>query len=211
MMKKSLFLILFLVGTIVNVQAIEPNLTPDAAIQRLKQGNERFIQDKLTHPDRSKDRREATADRQSPFAVIMGCADSRIPPEIVFDQGIGDLFVVRVAGNVVGPLELDSILFSVHVNGSSVILVLGHQNCGAVTAVLQKKAEDIPAVASLIENSLRGQSNLSLEEAIKANVKAVVAYLRKQPSLDAYLAKDRLKVVGGYYDFDTGRVEFLRD
>ena len=211
MIKKSLFLLLFSAGAISNVQAIEPSLTPDAAIQRLREGNERFVNDKLTHPDRTSDRREATAARQNPFAVIMGCADSRIPPEIVFDQGIGDLFVVRVAGNVVGPLELDSIRFSVENNGSSVILVLGHQNCGAITAFIQKQTRDIPAVAALIESNLKGKDNLSLEVATKANVQAVVNFLRKQPALDAYLAKDKLKVVGGYYDFDTGKVELLKE
>lgn len=107
--------------------------TPSVALQRLIDGNGRFSQDELLHADHS-----ALLQGQTPFATIVSCSDSRVIPESIFDQGVGDLFVVRIAGNVVGPVELDSIDFSVKVLGSSLILVLGHESCGAVKAVMQK-------------------------------------------------------------------------
>ena len=125
-------------------------LTPDKALQTLREGNLRFIQNKSIHPNRADERRLETAKQQEPFAIILGCSDSRVSPEIVFDQGIGDLFVVRVAGNVVSPVILDSIEYSALYLHSSIIVVLGHENCGAVKAVLQGNTKDMEPVAELI-------------------------------------------------------------
>jgi carbonic anhydrase len=112
-------------------------MTCEMGLQRLKEGNQRYVEDKLIHPDRTSERREALQSKQQPFAIIVGCSDSRVAPEIVFDQGVGDLFIVRVAGNVVGPIELDSIEYAAEYLKSCLIVVMGHQNCGAVDAVMK--------------------------------------------------------------------------
>lgn len=187
-------------------------LTPTDALQRLKEGNDRFTQDKLEHPDRTRERREETAPRQSPFAVVLGCSDSRIPPEIVFDQGIGDLFVVREAGNVVSEIELESILFSVVTNQSSLVVVLGHENCGAIQAVVQKNTQSIPEIAALVQKALAEQKiegELTVEKAVKANVRYTVDKLKQDKTIDSYIQQNKVKVVGGYYHLESGKVEFL--
>ena len=193
---------------------VTQRLTPNAALKRLMEGNLRFTHDKLVCADRTSDRRTATAGQQRPFAVILGCSDSRIPPEIVFDQGVGDLFVIRVAGNVVGPLELDSVEYSVIHNDSSLVIVLGHENCGAVTAVMANDTQDIEAIASLIEpviQTAKGRAGNPLENAIKDNVRAVVKQLRNSPVLARFIADRKIKVVGGYYNLVSGKVELLKD
>jgi len=187
-------------------------LIPTDALQRLKEGNDRFTQDKLEHPDRTRERREETAPRQSPFAVVLGCSDSRIPPEIVFDQGIGDLFVVREAGNVVSEIELESILFSVVTNQSSLVVVLGHENCGAIQAVVQKNTQSIPEIAALVQKALAQQKiegELTVEKAVKANVRYTVDKLKQDKTIDSYIQQNKVKVVGGYYHLESGKVEFL--
>lgn len=104
--------------------------TPQEVMNQLMEGNDRFVQDALEHPNRDQERRAAIAAKQYPIAVIVGCSDSRVSPEIIFDQGVGDLFVVRVAGNVIGPLELDSIEYGVLHLRAKVVLIVGHENCG---------------------------------------------------------------------------------
>src|SRR3990170_7095870 len=119
------------------------SLNADVALQELIAGNQRYAAGKLTHPHQTTRHRQELIQRQEPFAIIVGCSDSRVPPEIIFDQGLGDLFIVRVAGQVVGPVELDSIEYSVKYLGSTLIFVLGHESCGAVTAVIDGKTADI--------------------------------------------------------------------
>lgn len=192
---------------------VTQKIGPDAALERLVQGNARFANDKMLTADHSKDRRMATSFQQRPFAVIVGCSDSRIPPEIVFDQGIGDLFIVRIAGNAVGQLGLDSVEYSVVHNDSSLILVLGHERCGAVTAVLAKQTEGIEEIAAYIEpaiQSVKGESGDPLTNAIKANVRAIVAQLKRSPVLAKPLADGKLKIVGGYYNLESGKVDLLK-
>lgn len=181
--------------------------TPSQALQRLQEGNQRYIQDELLHADHSADRRNSLLTGQAPFATIVSCSDSRVIPEVIFDQGIGDLFVVRVAGNVAGPIELDSIDYSVRVLGSSLILVLGHESCGAVKAVLEKNTADIEDVAALIEPAIKKAKDL--EMAVKANVKYVVASLQKSPLLKQRMAEKKLVCIGAYYNLAAGTVEFL--
>ncbi|KIA78646.1 Carbonic anhydrase 2 [Parachlamydia acanthamoebae] len=194
------------------LSAIGCALTPDEAIQRLMEGNQRYVKDQLLHPDRNLIRREAIGSRQEPFAVILGCADSRVSPEIIFDQGIGDLFIVRVAGNVAGPVEVDSIDFSAEYLHSSVILVLGHESCGAVNAVLNKQTQDIEAVAALIEpaiQSVRGKEGDLLANAVKANVRAIVAQLKETSVVKRLMKENKIKVIGGYYELVSGKVVLL--
>jgi carbonic anhydrase len=202
--KKILLSTILLIPTFL-VHANE--LTPDESLQRLKEGNKRFVKEKLEHPDRSAERRLELKNDQTPFAIILGCSDSRVAPEIIFDAGIGDLFVVRVAGNVLGPTELDSIKYSVIANKSSIIVVLGHQNCGAVQAVLKNKTQDIEHVAEIIEPAIL--ESTSLESAIIHNVEYTVNALKKSPIIEQFISLKALKVVGGYYNFKTGEVDIL--
>ena len=192
-------------------------VTPQEGLTRLEEGNQRYVEDKLQHGDSSSMRREAISSKQEPFAVILGCSDSRVPPELVFDQGLGDLFVVRVAGNVVGPLELDSIEFAVKHLHSALVVVLGHENCGAVAAVLQGHTDEVEDIALLIEPAVRDHKSdkgditeKTVNMCVKKNVANVVSLLRNSPLLSRYLQDGKVEVVGGFYDLDTGKVEILK-
>ncbi len=181
--------------------------TPDELLKQLMEGNTRYINDKLLYPNQSSARREEVQQKQNPFAAILGCSDSRVAPEIIFDQGLGDLFIVRVAGNVAGPVEFDSVEYSIKHLGATLIVVLGHQSCGAVTAVMEGQTADIEAVARLIEPAVKGAK--TTEEAIKANVRNVVAQLRQTPLLKRLVAKKKIACVGAYYHLGSGKVELL--
>jgi carbonic anhydrase len=183
------------------------SLEPSEVLDRLRKGNRRYVSDTLLHPNRSSDRREEVSQGQNPFAIIVGCSDSRVAPEIIFDQGLGDLFIVRVAGNVVGPIELDSIEYSVKYLGSSLILVMGHESCGAVTAVFEGKTKDIEEVANLMTPSMKGAT--TVEEAVKANVRYTVARLKKSILIQRLIAEGKLDVAGSYYHLGSGIVEIL--
>lgn len=192
----------------------EASKTPQASLQRLIEGNKRFLDDKTTCPDRNQMRRLSTAAQQKPFAIILGCSDSRIPPEIAFDQGIGDIFVVRVAGNIVSAVELDSIEYSAIHNGSSIIMVLGHQNCGAVEAVIAKKTKDIETIADLIKpalTKLKQSSPVNLVDAIEANVNNSVARIKESEVIQKLIKAGKIDVVPAYYDFTTGAVRILEN
>ncbi|MBP9842289.1 MAG: carbonic anhydrase [Simkaniaceae bacterium] len=182
-------------------------------IDRLMQGNNRYIQDTLEHPNRTPERREAVALKQEPFAVIVGCSDSRVSPEIIFDQGVGDLFVVRVAGNVIGPLELDSIEYAALYLHSSTLLILGHETCGAVKAVVDGTTKNIESIASLIEPSVQEEREKKvpnlLEASIKANAMNMRNVLLKNPAIAKLVEDKKLEVYAGYYHLQTGKVELL--
>jgi carbonic anhydrase len=190
------------------------DLTPDQALQSLVDGNQRFVKYKLTHPRQTAARLQEVAKGQNPFAAILGCADSRVPAEIVFDQGLGDLFVCRVAGNIATPEEIGSLEFGCAVLGTKVIMVLGHERCGAVDATIKGAAVpgQIGSLLAAIKPSVSkaaGQSGDRLENTCKANVLAQVETLKTSPVL-AQLVKDKkLKIVGGYYDLDLGSVVLL--
>lgn len=202
-------LILFFLVISQPIYSAEQIKSPKVAIEKLNEGNERFMSDKLICPDRTTDRRLSLAAKQKPFAVILGCSDSRIPPEIIFDQGLGDLFVVRVAGNVVGATEMDSIKYSVYHNGSCLVVVLGHESCGAVDAVLNHQAGDVPAVANLIEAAIKGIKGNSVEEAVKKNIRYQVDLLRKADAYKGLIKEGKLDIIGAYYHFVDGKVEIL--
>ncbi len=186
-------------------------LSPNKCLERLMAGNSRYIEDRLEHPDISQERREAVKCKQTPFAIILGCSDSRVAPEILFDQGIGDLFVVRVAGNVVSRVELDSIDYAALYLHSALIVVLGHERCGAVDAVLNKNIKDIETVAALIEPAVapyRGEKD-ALPKAVEANVAQVVSQLKESPIISRLIKEKKMAVVGAYYHLTDGRVELL--
>ncbi len=183
-------------------------------LERLMAGNQRFVSETPIHPDQANERREELVSNQEPFAIILSCADSRVPPSIIFDQGIGDLFVVRVAGNVAGPIELDSIEFAADKLRAPLIFVLGHQNCGAVRAVMDGEGvnEDIQDIVPYILPALEKAKGLPgdpLENTIKANVELVIESLKKRPILSKLMEAHKLDIHGGYYEFDQGHVELL--
>lgn len=187
----------------------QPSLTPKEALDRLMQGNQRYAADHLESPDRSSMRRLEIYQKQQPFAIVLGCSDSRVPPEIIFDQGLGDLFVVRVAGQVAGPVELDSIEYAAKYLGASLILVLGHQSCGAVNAVLNGKTSQIEDVADLIKPAIQSVRRKTLENAIKANVRWVVEHLKNTSLIGQMMKEGKIDVVGGYYTLPDGKIEIL--
>lgn len=188
--------------------------TPDEALQLLIKGNQRFSSNKIKHPNQDVIRLREVAVGQKPFAAILGCADSRVPSEIVFDQGLGDLFVCRVAGNVATPEEIGSLEFGTAVLGSKVIVVMGHERCGAVDATL--KGASVPGqVGSLLDairpslERVKGKRGDALENACKANIAYQIEKLKASPVLSERIAAEKLKVVGGYYDLDTGIVSWI--
>lgn len=187
--------------------AYQASMTPETALKRLMDGNERFVNDKSLCPDRTQDRRAVSALKQKPFAIVLGCSDSRVPPELAFDQGIGDLFVVRVAGNVVGDTEIDSVAYSALYNGSSIIVVLGHESCGAVSAVLANNAHDIPSVEKFIKPAI--DDNQDLNAAIKANIQHSVDEIKKSPAIAPLIKAGKIEVVGAYYHLKTGQIKLL--
>lgn len=193
---------------------VETPKTPKDALKILLDGNERFMKNASRHPNRSQELREALTEIQSPFAVVIACSDSRVSPVIVFDQGLGDLFEVRIAGNVVGPVAAASTEYSVKILGSSLIFVLGHENCGAVDAVLKGKGSLIEPIAVKIQAALKGAPKLSdnpLENAIKANVRHTVKQLREAPVFAQLIKDKKLEIVGGYYHLGSGKVELCCD
>jgi carbonic anhydrase len=193
---------------------VPDNLSPDDALTLLMEGNERFVSQTRVNPHQTFVRMAEVAEHQAPFAALLSCADSRVPVEIVFDRGFGDLFVVRQAGNLITPEETGSLEFGTAVLGSKVIMVLGHQRCGAVKAAI--KGGEFPGqIGSLVEAiapalaTTEEQAGDPVENAIKANVFWQVNQLQKSPVISELIALGKLKVVGGYYNLDTGAVELL--
>jgi carbonic anhydrase len=187
------------------------NLTPDTAIQALFSGNKRFARQKVKEPNRGSFRLREVAKGQKPFAAILGCADSRVPSEIIFDQGLGDLFVVRVAGNVATNEEIGSLEYGTLVLGAKAILVLGHESCGAVDATI--KGQPVPGkIGSILEAikpavmATAGQNANRLKNATIANIKNQIKELESSPVLADLIKSGKLKIVGGFYDLDTGVV-----
>ncbi len=190
------------------------NMTPDAALRQLMEGNKRFVAQKRKSPNQDIVRLNEVAKGQKPYAAILGCADSRVPSEIVFDQGLGDLFVCRVAGNIAIAEEIGSLEFGAAVLGTKVIMVMGHERCGAVDAAL--KGTPVPGkIGSLLDAirpSLAKAKTLSgdpLENACKANIAYQIEQLKTSPVLTELITAGKLKIVGGYYDLDTGTVSLV--
>jgi len=200
----------------VSAQPARSAETPDAALARLMEGNGRYASGKMAERDFSASR-AARAQGQAPFAAILSCADSRVAPELAFDQGPGELFVVRVAGNFVTPDGLGSLEFGAAVLGTKVIMVLGHTSCGAVNATVDalQKGNTLPGhIADLvramkpgIEPVLKTPGPDLQQRAMIANVQANVRRLQtEKPILGDMVAAGKLKVVGAYYDLPTGKV-----
>lgn len=196
------------------------------ALNRLREGNHRFVDDLRDDGLINASRRRELVSGQAPFAILLGCADSRVPAELVFDQGLGDLFVIRVAGNIVAPTLVGSIEYAASALGTRLVVVMGHSSCGAVAATLgelENPSEGIspnlgaivesirPAVAPLRDTAAADDPDRLLHEAVRANVRASAAQLRQGSSevLEQLIAEDGLMVVGAEYDLGTGAVDFF--
>jgi len=189
-------------------------LTPDQALKKLMAGNDRFVANKRQNPNQDSVRISEVAKGQAPFAAVLSCADSRVVPEILFDQGIGDLFVVRVAGNVATTEDIASEEYAAAVLGTPLLMVIGHERCGAVDAAL--KGGDLPGVIDSLVTAIKpaveasaGQPGNRLTNAVKANVRLQVKRVQTSPVIFKLVEQGKLKVVGGYYDLDTGKVEIV--
>ena len=198
------------------------------ALARLRAGNHRFVTDQTTTTALSSAvRRVALVAGQAPFAIILGCSDSRVPAELVFDQGFGDLFVIRVAGNIVAPSQIGSVEFAASRFGTRLVVVMGHSQCGAVTATLEhvqglsdnesaNLRSIVDRVKPSVETLMAGNRNIDpdtlVREAVRANVRASVDHLRHGSALLERLIRDTgLLVVGAEYSLETGVVEFFEN
>lgn len=193
------------------------------AIERLKAGNERFINGKSIHQNQTLQRVKDIKDSQKPFAVIISCSDSRVSPEIVFDQGLGDLFVIRTAGNVLHDYELGSIEYAVEHLNVKTIYVLGHKNCGAVKAMLgEDNGHPLPGhIHSIIEGlksepevqeaiKNKAQSKDLTEDAVEANIKFAIKQIStSEPLLKEKFEKKEVEIFGGVYNLDNGQINQL--
>jgi carbonic anhydrase len=195
-----------------------PAMSPDQALAQLMAGNRRFQHDTTGHPLLHSKRRAELVGGQAPFAIILSCSDSRVPPELIFDQGLGGLFVVRVAGNTVTRAGLESIDYGIDHLGTSLIMVLGHDNCGAVKGALgecvSKPAAKLPEIFANIcpavsEASKRAGDNLE-SRAIDLNVTNQVRMLEGSPLFKKRIADGSLKIVGGRYSLQSGKVEIIK-
>jgi carbonic anhydrase len=190
-------------------------VTPDAALKSLIEGNARFASGRVEHPHQSLARRAEVATGQKPFAVIVGCADSRTSPEVVFDEGLGDVFVTRLAGSIVDDAALGSIEYAVEHLGASLIVVLGHESCGAVTAAM--KGGELPGkigafVAPILPavDAVKKTANPTVDAAIEENVRRTAAALADRSTiLDQHIKAGQLKVVAACYNLHTGLVNLV--
>ena len=196
----------------------DPMINADQSIQILMEGNGRFATAKPQYPNLIPKRRKEVSKGQKPFAIIFGCVDSRVPPELVFDRGLGDLFVIRTAGQALDGAVLGSIEFGVEELNIPLVMVLGHQKCGAVAAtieVVEKKAVAHGQINTLVEiikpavDKVKGQPGDLLENSVRANIQLTVDKLKASPLLSKYLDKGKIKIVGARYDLDTGVVDII--
>lgn len=195
------------------------------ALQRLKEGNQNFINGEVHFKKLSHQQRAELAEEQHPFAIILGCSDSRVPAEIVFDQGLGDLFVIRVAGNIVAPSQVGSVEFAAESFGCPLVVVLGHSHCGAIKSTINTLLHPDkvpssnlmsivnrvrPAVEMLLQTDLKNDISKLSRHAVQANVFASVNQLRHGSAvLENLTQQGKLMIVGAEYSLETGHVEFF--
>lgn len=201
-------------------------MTAQEALDRLKQGNQRFVNGQSSIPELvSREQREKLTGDQNPFAIILGCSDSRVPAEIVFDQGLGDLFVIRVAGNIVAPSQVGSVEFAAASYDCAVVVVLGHTGCGAVKATVQalKHPDQLPStnlmsivnrvrpsVEVLMHTELKDDEEKLCLHAVRSNIFASVNQLRHGSAvMESLILQGKLIVVGAEYSLETGEVKFF--
>ncbi len=193
--------------------------TPATAFARLMKGNERWVSGDLHHPDRDPTRRQFVAQKQEPFGAILACIDSRVPPELLFDTGLGDLYVMRTGGEAVGPVVTGSVEYGPLTSGTPLVVVLGHQRCGAIKAAYTSLRDGKPLPGNLqaivkalqpaYEYTVRRRGTDPVETMARAQVRLTAAELRSNQALAPLVKKRALAVVGAYYSLDTGTVEVL--
>lgn len=191
----------------------------EQAYSKLIEGNQRCVSGNLAQKDLSDAKRKELAKGQKPFAIVVGCSDSRVAPELIFDQGLGDIFVVRVAGNVVDPIALGSIEYAAEHLNSPLIIVLGHEKCGAVAATLEAKGEPEGNIGAIVKKIMPaankakkkgGSKDEILETAIKENVKNTAKDIMDKSHIVKHLVHEgKLKIVAGEYSLQTGKVEMI--
>jgi carbonic anhydrase len=201
-------------------------ISASEALALLREGNRRFVAEvRSVDNTSSRTRRRELASGQEPFAIILGCSDSRVPAELVFDQGLGDLFVIRVAGNIVAPSQVGSVEFAAERFGTRLVVVLGHSSCGAILATVEELGRPTqdqsrnlrsivdrirPSVEPLLATELKHQPDALVHEAVRANIRASVSHLRHGSEvLEQLIARDGLLVVGAEYSLETGAVDFF--
>lgn len=196
-------------------------MSPDEVLKKLQEGNDRYVEGKVQHPRQTRERRALTAGQgQHPFAAVLACSDSRVPVEMIFDQGIGDLFVVRVAGNVAGGDEIGSLEYAVDHLANPLVLVLGHTQCDEVTALVDNAklpphlaalvAPIKPAVDQARTDNPEASKEVILNAAIKANVwQAIEDIFQESPIIRGQAKKGKVRVLGALYEIDTGKVQWL--
>jgi carbonic anhydrase len=195
------------------------------ALDRLREGNRRFVADKSNAGTSVQSRRREVVDGQEPFAIILGCSDSRVPAEMVFDQGLGDLFVIRVAGNIVAPSQIGSVEFAAERYRTKLVVVLGHSQCGAILATLEelkrpnenqsRNLKSIvdrirPSIETLLDTGLKHDHDALVHQSVRANIRASANHLRHGSELlENLIQNEGLLVVGAEYSLETGKVEFF--
>ncbi|MFI1360499.1 carbonic anhydrase [Streptomyces sp. NPDC020898] len=193
--------------------------SPWSAFARLMDGNKRWVDGTLQHPDRDPARREFVAQEQDPYGVVLSCIDSRVPPELLFDTGLGDLFILRTGGQVVGPVVTGSVEYGPVTSGTPLIVVLGHQRCGAIKAAYEamRDGKKLPGNLQAISDALKPAYEATVtakaadpvDTMIRVHVKQTAADLRSNRDLAPMVKKGDLAVVSAYYSLDTGQVEVL--
>jgi len=207
--------LLALTGIVVLADEHPVGMPADKAMALLMEGNRRYVVHKETHPDATLERRHELEGSQHPFAVVVGCADSRVPPELLFDAGLGDLFVIRVAGNVVDDVVLGSVEYAVEHLGVKLVLVLGHESCGAVTAAVNHvKEAHITSIVDAIRPALaesKGQQGDPVHNCVVTNARLGARQLREsKPVMAEAVSVGGVRVLAAVYDLKTGKVNLLK-
>lgn len=201
--------------TLIALERLNQDSTPDEVLEALIAGNRRFVENRPESPNSNYVRLREVSLGQKPLVSILSCADSRVPTEIVFDRGIGDLFVVRDAGNIATPEEIGSLEYGTAILGSKVLMVIGHEKCGAVKAALQNKplpgqiSSIVAAIQPAIDRSNKNDSEEFYVETIKRNVMLQIEKLNSSPLLYDLVQAGNLKIVGAYYSLKTGEISIL--
>lgn len=203
------------------VFAQETHLISDSLLQKLIDGNLRFVSGLAVHPNESMSQVKEIQSAQHPFVIVVSCSDSRVSPEIIFDQGLGDIFSIRTAGNVIGDLELGSIEYAVEHLHCNLIVVLGHENCGAIKAFLndssEKHNDHIGKIIEYLSDEIEQKEVLendkhNVPRAVDANIKHGINLLEhSKPIIEEFVESNRLKIVGGLYNLSTGKVIFQEE
>jgi carbonic anhydrase len=217
----KLFLsLVFVAGLLISCEHREEKKQVDtqSPFDKLKEGNERFVKGRPVHPDETLTRITELKKGQNPFAVVISCSDSRLPPELIFDQGLGDIFSIRTAGNVIGDYELGSIEYAIEHLHCKLIIVLGHENCGAIQAYAasenEKHHDHIQKLVDYIadeeeEQVIPDSLKSNIDVLVKANILHGVNLLKSStPVLKEFVDRNEIKIIGAYYDLDSGEVVF---